>query len=69
MHLKQEIVSEAMNRLASKGTDVSNSNSIQVPVTLIAPNYMFYSYQVVFERSIDEDGVKASWIPTEVIKL
>ena len=67
MHLHQEIVSEAMNKLASKGN--SESNSVQVPVTLIAPNYVFYSYQVVFERSTTEDGVKSQWIPKEIIRL
>jgi len=69
MHLKQEIVSEALNKLSSNGNPEPTSNSVQVPVTLIAPNYVFYSYQVVFEKAISEDGVASSWVPKEVVKL
>lgn len=69
MHLKQEIVSEALNKLASKGSLEQTGSSVHVPVTLIAPNYLFYSYQVVFEKALSEDGVKSSWVPKEVIKL
>ena len=68
MHLKQEIVSEALNKLASKGTFESSSGSIRVPVTLIAPIYVFYTYLFEFERANYEDGI-ITWVPKEIIKL
>jgi hypothetical protein len=64
MHYKQEIINEALIKL-NPPSDYK-TNTVQIPVTLLAPNYSFYSYKVVFEKDIKTQ--QGGWIPKEIIK-